>query len=801
MRFYLAVAVACGCVMALQILQSRIFSVVTWYHLSFLTISIAMFGLTLGALHVYRETKGKTLDNLPSRLADSTRLFGYWAAASLIVQLCIPIVHSNLMGVLVTLPLVASITTIAYFYAGQLVSLCLTRSGRPAARVYAADMIGASAGCLVALALMQTVDAPSAILIVAGMTVATSMMFLEKFGQRKTSIVALLLVAFGIVNSMMPSPPVYPLWTKSALVPRNIIFYEDWNAISRVTVIDSAKYDITKRVFLWGASPTLPADIETDFKILAVDGAAITPVNEFDGKSWDKLKWLEYDITNIAHFAPNIKSIAIVGAGGGRDILSALYFGAENVVALDINNIQVDLLTKIPDQRSYTNLWDQPGLRVINAEARNWFTHNTEKFDAIQISLIDTWVSAGAGAYALTENSLYTTDAWKIFLNDLNERGLLTVSRWHFKESYNDLGRLTSMTTAALLDMGVSAPWRNVFIAHTGRIASIVVGRDALTPAQLDGLHEAAEKFQYEILASPRLEKDDIVNNILRAESRSGITKVIKDLPFDLEPPSDERPFFFNQARLERPLEVIRQATASNMKEQNLRGHAVATLNLYIIILFSIIVSLLVLILPYRKALTNAEAPFIKAGTCYFMLIGLGFMFVEIPMMQIMSMFLGHPVYGLGIILFSLILSTGIGSFVSDKFVLSNNKRIVIWSLMIAGYIVLLSGSIHQLTNSFIAADLTTRIAVSLAMIFPAGLMMGFAFPTGMKLTSDVSEELTPWFWGINGAAGVTASALAMAISIKWGLNVTLLTGAACYALLCLPALIILKISKNKGTA
>lgn len=797
-RFYLAVGIICAAVMALQILQSRILSVVTWYHLSFLTISIAMFGLTLGALDVYRGNKEEQQRNLPRLLGDASFSFGLLAVLTLMVQMHVPIVDENFRSIIFTLPLVAGVTASAYYQAGKIVSLCLTRSGMPVGKVYAADLIGASIGCLAAIVMMQEMDAPSAVLIVAAAIVANGLMFFPRKGGKLASLVvavAALLAVGGVVNASMKDRPIYPYWTKGFDLPRRDINFEQWNAISRITVSPGLE---KLSAYLWGPSPRLPKELKSDYQYLRVDGAAGTPIMKFDGKNWGSVKLLEYDLTNLAHFLPNINSFAIIGAGGGRDLLSALYFKAKRVVALDINSIQVKLLKEIPEFRGYTNLWNQPGVDVINSEARSWLTQNTEKFDGIQMSMIDTWVSSAAGAFSLTENSLYTVDAWKVFLRRLNDNGVLTVSRWHRPDgACNDLCRLATITATALQQMGEKDPHKNVFIAHTGAVVTFIVGRHQLTKAQLDALHAASKRLDYKILASPRMEPSDkTLRAILHSHSADDITRAIADLPFDVSPSTDNRPFFFNQARIWKPWDVIKQAREGSMFLQNVRGHAVATVNLYIIILFSIFASALVLVLPFRKALAHAPKKFLRAGTVYFALIGLGFMFVEITLMQMMSMFLGHPVYGLGIVLFSMILSSGIGSFISESFPLNTKQRLVAWSLAVAAYIALLAASVTPLMETFIEEGFAVRAAVCLALIFPCGIMMGFAFPTGMKLTDKVSDRLTPWFWGINGAMGVVASAVAMVISIGLGLPFTLLAGALCYALLAIPSLQLLKKSK-----
>ncbi|MCC7038179.1 MAG: hypothetical protein IT560_12880 [Alphaproteobacteria bacterium] len=795
--FYFAVGLICAAVMALQILQSRIFSVVTWYHLSFLTISIAMFGLTLGALDVYRGDKADQQKNLGKKLRASTVWFGLLAVASMFVQMYVPIVDKNFQSIAFTLPLVAGVAAACYYQAGKIVSLCLTRSGLPVGKVYAADMIGASMGCLAAIGLMKLIDAPSAVLLVAGVIIGTGLLFDRAAKGRALALgLAAAITIVGLGNAAMKDRPIYPRWTKTINLDRSLINYEEWNPISRITVSPPPP---KLGVYVAGKSPLLPKDTKTEYQFLRVDGAAHTAILKFDGHSFDKMKFLEYDLTNLVHFIPNLKSVGIVGVGGGRDLLAALYFGAKNVTAVDINNVQIKLLTEVPEFKNYSNLSTHEGVRIVNSEARSWFTHNTEKYDLLQMSLIDTWVSSAAGAFALTENALYTVDAWRTFLNRVNDGGIFTVNRFHHESAAcNDLCRLATITSTALHEMGKPNPWKHVFIAHIGNILSMIVGKDELTTAQLDALHSNADRLKYTIIASPRKPaKNEYLNKILHAESPEAINDAIKDLPFDVSPTTDNRPFFFNQARIWKPWDVIKQATSGDMFFQNLQGHAVATVNLYIIILFSIVASILVLVLPFRGALKLAPKKFLRAGTAYFALIGLGFMFVEITLMQMLSMFLGHPVYGLGVVLFSMILSSGIGSFLSESYPLDTRHKLIKAPIVLMLYLFFIAASITPLMHVFIEAGFAARLALCVLLIFPAGMMMGYAFPTGMKLTERISDTLTPWFWGINGAFGVVASGFAMVISIGLGLPATIIAGALCYGLLAIPAARLLKQRKR----
>jgi len=187
------------------------------------------------------------------------------------------------------------------------------------------------------------------------------------------------------------------------------------------------------------------------------------------------------------------------------------------------------------------------------------------------------------------------------------------------------------------------------------------------------------------------------------------------------------------------------------------------------------------IVIPLRSAIRETRRRLVVGGTLYFALLGLGFMLVEMGMLQRFSLFLGDPVYSLSVVLFSLILTAGIGSWISERARLGTRTRFVAWAAAIAVYLASLPWWMPGLLGSFETAEIATRAAVCLAMIAPAGLMMGFGFPSGMRLAAALDERPTVWFWGINGAAGVLGSVLAVALSIAFGIGTTLLLGALCY--------------------
>jgi hypothetical protein len=212
-----------------------------------------------------------------------------------------------------------------------------------------------------------------------------------------------------------------------------------------------------------------------------------------------------------------------------------------------------------------------------------------------------------------------------------------------------------------------------------------------------------------------------------------------------------------------------------------IKGNLAATLTLVIIIVLSLILVVLTIVLPALPSARQVSPRLIWAGTAYFVLIGLGFMFVEIGLIQRLSLFLGHPIYGLAVGLFGIILATGIGSLLSDRLPIGTSRRALAWCGLIVLTLVLLPAALAVLVGTFEAYPIIVRALIALLLIVPVGLLMGFGFPTGMRLVNAIDARPTPWFWALNGAAGVLAASIAVAVSIAFSINACIWLGAACY--------------------
>ena len=792
-RFYCGVFLVTASGLMLQIVQTRILSVVLWYYLAFLVISIAMFGITAGTVWVYLRRGQFSERTLSHDLTYFTTLLAVAIALCGTVQTTLAPVDSVVGTRLFVWFELATCLTLPFFLSGVVVSLALTRSPFPVGRVYGVDLAGAAAGCLGALMLLNLTDGPSAVLWVSAITAlgaiafagsgiggkpATRLPFAVPLQYIKVIFVVLVL---GAALNSTTGQGIEPLVVKGKLeTTADPPLLTKWNSFARISASDVG----VRPAGLWGPSPTYQsADWPIEQRLMNIDGDAGTLAFRWDGNV-ARAGFLKYDVTNLAYFLPGHRRAAVIGVGGGRDMLSARVFGVPDVTGVEINPILARLLTTEPGFADFSGLANQPGFHFHVDEGRSWFARTSQSFDVIQMSLVDTWAATGAGAFTLSENGLYTVDAWTIFLGRLTNNGVFTVSRWYSPSDANETGRLVSLAAATLFKLGITEPRRHVLLAASGSIATLIVSRSPFSDTNLALLERVAADKQFKILLSPdRDPTTSMLGRIIGSGNAQELQRLTAGLPLDLTPPTDERPFFFNQLPLFDPWRTITLALHQ-------RGTGVATGNisamftLISVFAMSLLAVLLTIVYPVHPAIADVGRRLATGGTAYFLLIGVGFMCGEMGLLQRLSVFLGHPIYSLSIVLFSLILTTGIGSLFSDRLPLDTRARFVLWGLATACYLSALPVCLPAVLHAAESAPLAMRAALSVAVIAPAGVLMGFGFPTGMRFINAVNPTPTPWFWGINGAAGVLASSFAIAISIAFGIYVTFYASALCYSLL-----------------
>ena len=429
-QFLSGIFLICMCGLMLQIIETRILSVIAYYYLAFFAIGMAMFGMTAGSLFIYFRERFFLADRLLPNLVWISSCFAIAVVVSALLTISTVLTggvdskRDLAMTALLWGKLVIILAT-PYFFAGMAISLALTRSPWPVSLVYGVDLVGAAIGCLVVLLVLTLIDSVSGQFFV-GTLGATAGMFFARAQRAMRQVEAPFLVvalprilarpailATGFAALTIVNAAIQPWGFKLSVVkdrvergvPDSLIF---WNSFSRINVDPSID---GKPPTMWGPSHKMPV-FRQEQRFMEIDGSASSPMYRFDG-DLSKLEFLNYDVTNIAYAIRRDGRAAIVGVGGGRDLLSAAWFGFRDVTGVELNPIFVDLLTH--RLRDYNRLASLPGVRLFVDEGRSWFARSNERFDLIQMSMVDTWAATGAGAFSLSENGLYTVEGWRVF--------------------------------------------------------------------------------------------------------------------------------------------------------------------------------------------------------------------------------------------------------------------------------------------------------------------------------------------------------------------------------------------------
>jgi hypothetical protein len=759
--------------------------------MAFFAISVAMLGMTVGAVWVYLHRERIESVPLPVTLTNFTLATAVAMPASIMVQFCLITTISLSLTTIISWSILLVAMAAPYFFSGVVVSLALTRSPFPPGQVYGMDLIGAALGCMGVILVLNVLDGPTAV-IVSGVVCGLSAFAFTSSANaedqqrlqsapwwRRPAPVTAALIVFAILNSLAPVG-VRPILVKNRFEFSGLKVYEKWNSYSRIM----AERPQLRFPDLWGGSPKMPPELRAMQAQLNIDGAAGTEMPHYDGTP-QSISYLQYDLVGLAYRLPDIHKAAVVGVGGGRDLLTAHYFGVPDITGVELNPIFINLLTRNPYYKNFSDISALPNLKLHVDDARSWFASTHEKFDLVQMSMIDTWAATGAGAFSLSENGLYTLEGWKAFLHSLNDDGIFTVSRWYSPGDVNETGRMIGLATAVLLDSGAKDVRSQLFVANTGYIATLVLSKKPFTPQQLSILHATVRDLDFNVLLAPdQPPQSPLLRAIVDSPDRATLNRVLEGTYLDLSVPTDNRPFFFNQLRFRNIPSAALRMLHGTLKVGVIQGNLIASGVLVLILFLSIIAVILTILVPLRGAAQESAMSLVTVGSLYFSLIGMGFMLAEIALLQRFSVYLGHPIYSLSVCLFSLILASGLGSLTSDRLKLNARFKLLLWGSIIVVYLVGMEQVLPALLQSTTGQQRLVRIGISLAVIMPLGFFLGFAFPTGLRLVEVVDRQPTPWFWGINGATSVLASVLAVMFSMALGINVTMLLSAACYLLL-----------------
>jgi hypothetical protein len=527
-------------------------------------------------------------------------------------------------------------------------------------------------------------------------------------------------------------------------------------------------------------------------RTILIDGAAGTVIVKL-GASLAEHGYLAWDQTAFAHRLRPKGAAAVIGVGGGRDVLEAARVGHWPVIGVEINGLIVDLHRTV--MRDFSGLTRVPGVQLVYDEARSFMAREKREFSVLTMSLIDTWASTGAGAYSLSENGLYTREAWQIFMRRLAPDGIFTVSRWYHVNSPGETARMLGLAMETLYEMGVAKPLEHLVLLQVNNVATLLVSRPPFSSTDIDKVYAEAAAMGVNVLLTPRhASVHPTLAALTRQPDRTSLWAWTRRQSLDLTPPTDQRPFFFSMLK---PRTWLQNRANVDQLDVSFLGNLQATQTLVYAALVAMVLTLLTVIGPMwarRRDFPSLARLDVLAAGGYFALIGLGFMFVEIGLLSRLNVFLGRPTLALAVLLAGIIFFTGLGSMLSGLISFEKKGLAVFYPWVPAVMIGLTALALPWAMHTFETGGTSTRVLVSLALIAPTALTLGLGFPLGLGLCERMEQKalgaraegsaLGPWLWGINGACGVCASGLALGTSMAFGVNVTLLVGGVCYLIL-----------------
>ncbi len=759
-------------VLVLELSLTRLFSATMYYHFAFMAISLALFGSGASGVFVYIFQSRLGRISTSTALAVSSSLFGLSTLGALAVILMNPLTFETGMANQYRLIAIYLACGLPFFFGGSAVTLAISRFASEISRLYLFDLAGAAAGCLLLIPVLNWIGAINTVLLVAALASAAAVLFsfeakTSGFQRIACGIIALSLLGLLCFNLITDSIEVR---TAKGYTEKNVVFSK-WNSFSRITVEGTE-------------------DIGYEIKIDSDAATKIVP------KSND-VQSHAYQLSRIEALAYHVKPAAkalIIGPGGGFDVMGARVFGVGSITAVEVNPIIArDVMSGDRFVKFSEGVYQHPEVRLVVDEGRSFIRSSAARYDLIQATMVDTWAATAAGAFALTENNLYTVEAFDDYVRHLEDDGVLTMTRWYF-EPPDQLLRLISLTRAMMSDLGIRNPERHIMLVRDARWkderspATFIFKKSELTGEEIHAVEKTAATVGFELLYTPLTRPDNLFTKMIIAPNAADVWG-----PFatNIEPVRDNNPFFFNSLRLSN----LGLALGGTGEWQKTNLGTLVLFSLFGVTSVLVVVFILGPLLFRRKALATGTKT--KLGyLLYFACLGTGFIIVEVAMVQKFILFLGHPVYALAVVLFSILTFSAVGSsitgrFNSERLTKTLTKLLLVLVGIVAVYIIALPPVFYGLVH----LALWLRIIIAVFLIAPLALAMGMPMPTGIRILSEQASEIIPWAWGVNGAASVMGTVAALVIAILSGFNQALAAGSGLYLI----AIVCVRLSAKTG--
>ncbi len=740
----------------LELTLTRIYSVIFYYHFAFLAISVALFGLGAGGVFSYVVSGWSgTLYQKLGRLAALNSI-------SVIASLVFLLTRKGSPGNL-ELVVIYFFSALPFLLAGAIVSLVISETIDRIERVYFFDLLGAAAGCLLLIPLLDTFGGPNTVITVAVLFAATSAIWynLAKQHTGRVAAVALALSLTALFVFNMRLDWIDVRYAKGSTLANEA--FVKWNSFSRIAVTKEGGTGL----------PSIVIDADASTGIFTQDHDKLT------GEARQTI--LKGGPALAYKLKPGAKTL-IIGPGGGWDVSRAFISGSKDITGVEINPIIATTVMREKFPSLSHNLYLRPEIRIFVEDGRSFVRRSSEKYQVIQATLVDTWASTAAGAFSLSENNLYTSDAFYDYLSHLSDDGILSFTRWGFDPPRESL-RLLSLTIDALERLGERNPAQHVIVAREGSgqiqgwgaTDTVILSRKPMSTAFVQEAIAAMKESNMEQVYYPLTPRASPFQELLSTVDREAF---FANYQYNVTPVNDNRPFFFYTVQ---PRDIFDFLTVTSKESADYKINRAVPM-LFGVLFVSVVATLVTLLLPplvLGQRLPQSRS--LRLFLLYFVCLGAGYIMIQVSLIQKFVLLLGHPTYALTVIIFSMLISSGLGSFYSKRIVKNNPERLRIVLLLIVILVPVLGYFAGLVSDLGPAWPLAVKMLTTVLVIAPLGFLMGIPFPTGLATLEGWDSSAVRWGWSMNAASSVLGSAMAIFFAIYLGLYQTLVLGGLLY--------------------
>ena len=793
MAFLVAIGILAGAALAYEILLARLFSILLWHHFAYMIISVALLGIGASGTALAFARGARTSSSFGLAFTGCAVLFAISSVGGFALAQRVPFnpleviwdVHQQLH-----LARIYLLLALPFFATGAAIGLAFIHCSERIAAIYRADLLGAGAGALLIIALLYVLPPQDCLRVIGGLGfVAAALVALDRSARWSAAALAALAV---ISTAAWPSswlqlqPSPYKGLSVALTAPDARVLAQRTSPLGLLTVVESPVVS-----FRYAPGLSLGATSEPPMQLgVFTDAEALTVISRFTG---DKraLAYLDQQITALPYHLLKGPRALILGAGGGADVLSALYHDATHIDALELNPDLIELV-RGPFASFAGEIYQREGVTVHIAEARSFVEASEQRWDLIQLALLDSFTAAAAGVQALGESPLYTVEALQAYYGHLAPGGLLAITRWLLTPP-RDAIKLLATAAVALERRGASSPGNQLAMIHSWNTATLLMKNGPFNAAEIASIRAFAEARSFDVAWYPGMSEAEANRFNQVAEPylyRAAIAvlgpareRFLNDYKFYITPATDDRPYFFRSFKWALLPELLAQRAQGGLTQVD-AGYLIVLATL----LQSVIASLVLILLPlvalrvrhrHRKPGAIARWQIVL----YFLSLGFGFIFIEISFIQRFTLFLGHPLAAIAMVLAAFLVFAGLGSGLAAP--LASRRRVIIVVAVVG--IIAFAGiyliGLPVLLPSLVSLPAPLKTAITLVLIAPLGFAMGLPFPLGLERVSAEAPDLVPWAWGINGCASVVGAVLASILAMHIGFTLVVCIALGLYAI------------------